>query len=160
MRREGVRELLRAAARHDPAGRVRHHVEHQTKGRGRTTIERQQSMSRDARKRRARARAGEGAARDAFGRPQRLQAEPRERDRVTRPPERGEDRRVDQRPRVDERSYEIDVAAPIAIKLGGRLLDRSIDERAASIVERMPHHRRRRDPFETVRRKRERAEER
>jgi len=69
---------------------------------------------------------------------------------MARPPERTEHNLFDARPCVDNRADQPRVREAIAVQLGGRRLDRSVDEAARPVIEWMRQHRRGLDPFEPV----------
>jgi hypothetical protein len=139
---------------------VRQSIEHQRDRAGRRIIERQHAVRRDARQQSASVFARKQAAREAFGRPKRAQAETRECDRMRWPAQRLEYGLFEARPRVDHASDEISIRGGVAAEALGGPLDGSIDARARRIIERMREHHRRFDPLQAVSGERQRAEKR
>ena len=111
-----VGQLLRAPARHQPPGDVRHRAEHERE-RGRwASIERQHAVRRDAREQRARLRPRECAPRELFRRLQRFQAEPRERERMVWDGQRSEHGPLDVRPCLHNRSDHAAICRAVSLQ--------------------------------------------
>jgi hypothetical protein len=154
VRRERVGDPLRPAPRDDPARDVRHRTEHERERRRRTPIERQHAVGGDAGEQRACFRLREGSPGERLGGLQRVQPEPRERERMPRQPRRAEHGTFDERPRVDDRSEQPSIRGAVGAESRGRAVDRPVDRRGRPVVERMGEHDLRLDPLEAVLRQR------
>jgi len=133
---------------------MREHAEHQAESRRQRTVERKHAVSAAAGEQRACLLPAERAARDAVPGSERAQAETRHRDRVPRRPQRSEDVGFEARPGIDEGTDKRAVSARVAVEARCRLVDRSPQQRAGAVVERMREARGRLDPFQPVRRER------
>ncbi len=150
VRRQRVRELLGTAARNHPARDVRERVEHQSEACGKRSIERQHAVRAETGEESARSIVGENAPSEAVGRSQRTESERGHREWMARQAQRSEHARLDSRPRRDNRRDQIAIRLTVSPESIRGLRNRSEQERAAAVVERMREARWRIDPFEPV----------
>ena len=158
MRRERVGQPLRTAARRHPACDMGHHAKHEPERGARPPIERQHGVGADAGEQRASPIVGEYLPRQALGRTERLKPEADDRSRVSRQARRRQDGTLEPRPGLHQCSDQRSIGIPITIQTARRAFDRSIDETAAAVVERMREHGRRFDPLQSMGRERQASE--
>ena len=147
---ERRRDRLRPAARNRPSIDVAQRRQREPDSAAQRVVERQHAVRCAAGDERARRLVLERRHRESLDGPQRMQAKPGERDRMTRNGGWTEDRSRQAWPVADDASDELRVRFAVAPECRGRRLERTHRRRHASVVERVGQHYRRFDPFEPV----------
>jgi hypothetical protein len=150
VRGKGGRDALRTPARQHPSDNVRQRAEHQAESRRRPAVQRDHAVRRDPGKQRPGGLIDESSVDESIGRLKCLESESSERNRMTRPPQRAENRIFKPRPIIDQGGHQRVVGGRVRFQPRCGPIDGATHNGRCSVIERVGHHERWLDPFKAM----------